>query len=451
MSTRYYPEKFNIITTADDVGLLVDVERLVGESLFDYKKRVLESNIKKTNSSHSGLVNAINQELGLKQLEAIEIGLKEILTSKLTNEGITESNDDINRNFIVTDNRLYEGVITSGSVTISQDQLTFSTNKWAVNDLIGLSLEVNGIDYLVTSNTENQIFVNKNFQPKDETTSLAQSFINSPYKIRANWKINSYIGYSFILEKNTYIILANTSNTISLNKRIKYATDGFFKLQLTKPRVHLTSARLILYMQYTNEKNNNIEMQIDLREKGITHRSLCKKINTESKYFNAMDLIPLSRELSAFTLTEKDSDVMVLDEEIPSSKFFKLKNRNIKPDTLKFSETYSLFKEEDDLENITFGPYYSVNYSEGAIKTVKIPSGEGVVSYSYANFPLVIMTSPAVIINLADKETENFLFTQNEKVIYEDPKDRFVPSQPKAEMIEYISELLKVNRQSWGV
>jgi hypothetical protein len=65
-------------------------------------------------------------------------------------------------------------------------------------------------------------------------------------------------------------------------------------------------------------------------------------------------------------------------------------------------------------------------------------------------FPMKIETAPAVILNLSDKESQRFLFSQKEKSTYQDPKDRFVSSQPKSEMIEYISELLKVNKQSWG-
>jgi len=85
------------------------------------------------------------------------------------------------------------------------------------------------------------------------------------------------------------------------------------------------------------------------------------------------------------------------------------------------------------------------------LRTVLLPSGGGEVSYVHMDFPFLIESAPAVVVSLNDSESSKFLFSQKEKIIYEDFRDRFVSSQPKTEMIEYISELLKVNKQSWGV
>jgi hypothetical protein len=51
---------------------------------------------------------------------------------------------------------------------------------------------------------------------------------------------------------------------------------------------------------------------------------------------------------------------------------------------------------------------------------------------------------------MADKEVEDYLFSQIEVRVYENSKKRFVPSQPTTNMLEYIGELLEVKPQAWG-
>lgn len=436
MVKRYYPEKFNTITNADNTAMILDIERIPGESLFEYKKRVLETSSKVSNSSYIGLVNGINRELGLKQNEIIKIGLKPILNGDLFDA------NTIHTDFIISDNRLYEGIVDGTLTKFTLNKLTSHEHLWTDNYLVGLSLIIDGDEYLIISNTYNTIVLDR------EVSSL---YINSSYAIRANWKANIYIGFSLILEKDRYVVLGNTSNTITVNKPINFREDGFFSLALARPRVQITSSRIIFYIEYLNNDNFRTELSIDLREKNITHRELCKKVNTESKYFQLEDLIPLEGEIKAFTFKHKDSDIKVFQESIPASKFFKLQNKNIKPDTLKFSESNVFSKEEETLDTDLNGPYFMVNHVEGIVRSTYLPSGEGQASYVYMDFPFIVESTPAVIVGLSDKESQQFLFSQKEKILYEDSRDRFVSSQPKTEMIKYISELLKVNRQSWGV
>lgn len=436
MTKRYFPEKFNVVTNADDTALIVDIDRIPGESLFEYKKRVLESSTKISNSSYEGLINGINRELGLKQLEVIKIDFKGILTGDLADPNTTHTD------FILSDNRLYEGIVDGTLCKITGNKLKVNTHLWLDNYLVGLTVTLDGEEYIVTSNTYNEVYVDRDF------TSL---YVNESYDIRAKWKANAYIGYTLLLEKERYVVLANTQNTITVNKPLIFRDNGFFKLQLSRPRVEITASRIIFYIEYLNDQNFRVELEVDLRDNNLTHRDLCKKINAESKYYKLEDLIPLDNPLKAFSIKHNDSDIKVFQESIPSSKFFKLANKNIKPDTLKFSESNIFSREEDELNDELTGPYYSINHSEGIIKTVLLPSGFGQVSYTYMDFPFLVESAPVVVLGLADKESEQFLFSQKEKIIYEDSRDRFVSSQPKTEMIEFISELLKVNRQSWGV
>jgi hypothetical protein len=436
MSKRYYPEKFNLVTDADEAALMIDIDRIPGENLFDYKKRVLESSSKISNSSYSGLINSINRNLGLSQIEIVEISFKGIISGDLGDPNTNYSG------FVITDDRVYSGIIDGTLTKVLGNKFQVSSNTWSVNKLIGLTLAIDGNEYSIVSNTSNEIYVDREFE------SL---YVTKSYEIKANWKPDSYINYSLILEKETYVVLANTENTITLNKPIKYREDGSFELRLSRPRVEITSSRIIFYIEYLNDDNFRIEFEVDLRENNLNHRDLCKKVNAQSRYFQMEDLIPFDNPVKAFTIKKQDSDIQVFGENIPASKLFKLKNKNIKTDTIKFSESEVFSLEEDQLPENINGAYYSVNYSEGIIKTLKLPTGSGQASYIYMDFPLRLESAPAIIAGLADEETERFLFSQKEKIIYESQKDRFVSSQPKTEMIEYISELLKVNKQSWGV
>lgn len=436
MTKRYYPEKFNTVTSADEAAMILDIERIPGESLFDYKKRVLEASSKAANSSYGGLINGINRELGLKQSELINISFKNILVGDLLNSMTTYSG------YILSDSRLYQGIIDGTLTKIIGNKLISHEHLWEENILAGLTVEIDEVEYQVTGNTYNSVILDR------EPTSL---HINKSYSIRAKWKSNSFIGYVFNLEKERYIVTSNTESTITLNKPIVFRQDGKFSLSLSRPRIEITASRIIFYIEYLSKENYRIDMSVDLREKSLTHRDLCKLVNSTSKYFQMEDLIPLDNPVRAFTFRHKDSDIKVFQEQIPVSKFFKLKNKNIKPDTLKFSEPYIFSKEEDILETELTGPYYTVNHTQGIVKTVLLPSGSGLVSYTYMDFPFVVESAPVVVLGLADKESEQFLFSQKEKIIYEDSRDRFVSGQPKTEMIEYVSELLKVNKQSWGI
>ena len=435
MTKRYYPEKFNLVTNADDVALILDIERIPGESLSDYKKRVMEGSSNISNSSYSGLINGINRELGLKQFEAIEISFKGILSGDLFENGNT------NTEYIISDNRTYTGLIDGLDIKITENKIEFSSDTWKEDYLIGLSFLIEDKEYRIVSNTVNQICVDSNFE------SL---YVDQAYTIKPNWKINEHINYVLVLDSEPYLISGNTDKTITVSKPLKYRTNGFYKLQLSRPKVKITSSRIIFYLDYLNENSFRVELEVDLREKNISHADLCEKVNNESKFYSLKDLIPLGTAVKAFTLKQRDSDIRVFQENVPASKYFKLKNKKIKPGSLKFSESNIFGIEEEVLSQDIIGAYYYVNQLEGTVKTSLLPAGSGQVSYTYMDFPFILEAAPAVVLSLSDKESEKFLFSQKEKIIYEDSRERFVSSQPKTEMIEYISELLKINKQSWG-
>lgn len=435
MAQTIYPQQFNLVTSADETGMLSDIERITGESLSEYKKRILESSKKIANSSYEGLINGINRELGLVQQEVIQTSLKEIYNGDLADP------DFLFTDYTISDNRYYTGIIDGVNTHIVGNKLTSHIHLWPDNHLVGLTVVIAGKHFKIISNNYNQITINEDFP---------LLFINETFILRTELVPNSLIGFGVLLNNDKYEIISNTNNSITLNKTIIFKNDKKFKVILNRPRVKITTSRIILYKEYLNEENYQLDLVIDLHENNITHKELCEQVNANSQYFYCTNLIPYSPEVKGFTLIQNDSDIKVFEEIVPSTKFFKLKHKNVKAGTLKFSESNIFGKEEEELNSELFGPYYSSNYKEGIITTNMLPDGTGLVSYTYMDFPFSIYHAPAIIIGLSNKESEQFLFSQKEKILYNDFRSRFVSSQPKADMIEYIAELIKTSKQAWG-
>jgi hypothetical protein len=152
----------------------------------------------------------------------------------------------------------------------------------------------------------------------------------------------------------------------------------------------------------------------------------------------------------SFSIKQQDSDKKAYQENVPGSKFFKLKNVNVKNGTVKFLETEVFLREVEDFEEAPNGPYYNIDYNQGVVRSKKTPNGLGTLSYVYSEMPFDLESTPAIVVPFVDEEADSFLFAQKEKIIYDDARDRFISSQPKSKMIEYISELLSVKDQTWG-
>lgn len=430
---RYTPEKINIVSSADEIGALIDIPRINGESLQDYKKRILESSRRPSNSTYEGLINAINRDLGLER----EIAL-EILPAKkyyaLNNQDIVLSGA------VIRDNRYYTGTIDAVSVSAVGNKLSSSSPLFIEDELIGLKLLIEGVEYLIISNTSNSIIFDGDLS----------GLVNTPYEIYPNWETNSLVGLAVVTNNNKYVITSNSNNSIEIDvDYIDSHKPRYLSIEANSPRVNITSSQIILYKDYINEENFQIDKVIETRVKGLTHLGIIDLIN-QSSFFKANNLLGHNIEKAAFTFKKQDSDIRVSREEIPSSKFFRLKNKNIKEGSLNFSQSDIFFNETRDLINAPFGPYYYVNHKEGIIHSKKVGSGNSTVTYTYMDFPFFVESSPAVVTAFADKTAELFLFTQQEKRLYTDPRNKEMSTQPKSDMIEYIAELLKTSRQSWG-
>ena len=70
------PVTHNVIGPLDQLGQLVDLARLDGESFKNYKHRVLDTYVHRANATYQGLINGITRELGLLQFDALTIDVK---------------------------------------------------------------------------------------------------------------------------------------------------------------------------------------------------------------------------------------------------------------------------------------------------------------------------------------------------------------------------------------
>ena len=431
---RFIPEKFNVITSPDDIGAILDISRITGEDLYSYKKRILESSERLANSSYEGLINGINRELGLERVKVINLDTKKILQGRIDNPAIDITLDTL------TDIRMWAGTIDGVLITAIGNKFTVDTPTWVIDELVGLSLDIDGTLYDIQSNTEDVITFDGDVS---STAGLS-------YSISAQWELNKFVGLALYIGKRKYEILENTNNIIRVDRNISDDFGFDYYVTALRPRVEITSSRIILYKEYLNEENFQLDIEIPLRESSTLHQSVVEKIKTESQFFQAEDLIPLSEGFPTFTLKQQDSDVSVTLESVPGAKFFKLGNKNIKDGTVKFSETDIFFREVGDIDSISSGPYYFVDYNEGIVRAKSAPNGFGTVSYTYSDLPLEIEAVPAAVTAFVDEDAETFLFAQKDKILYDDVRDKQISSQPKSNMIEYISELLKVTDQTWG-
>jgi hypothetical protein len=268
--------------------------------------------------------------------------------------------------------------------------------------------------------------------------------------IKADWISNALIGLAIHIGKKRYTILENSSNRIRVDAPILNTQGTNYCITANGPRISVTSSTMLLYKEYISEENFQLDMEINLRQRGMQHTGIVDLINKNSVFFTAQDLIPTSISVPAFTLKQQDSDITINKELVPGTKFFKLKNKQIKSESIKFSETSVFFREVANVDDVMTGPYYSTDYEQGIIRAKSMPSGRGTVSYKYMDIPFKVEAVPAIVTSFADKDAESYFFAQQEKRIYTDQRDRYISSQPKSNMIEYISELLKVTDQSWG-
>ena len=431
---KYVPSELVVRTPLDEMGSLLDIPRIPGEELKKYSKRLYDTYINRASSTYEGLINGINRELGLEREPVISVDLRYIGAGEIDDIDVTVTSQTI------TNNLSYTNLINGASVVAVGNKLTDTTQNWTEGFLRGLKLKINTEIYEIIDNTSDSVLI------KEELTSL----IGSTYLIEADYEDNILIGLGLRKGNRLYKISANSSKIIKINDGDLFdSIEDIYKVTAFNPKIEVTASRMNLYREYTNSENFQIEASIDLREDVKFHRDIVGIINTLT-YFEAEDLVEIKRDIFAFAIKRQTSEHIVIQENVPVARFFRFENPALKEGSVKFTEATVFLRESpEDLVSQEVGNY-NIDYTNGIVTVNTLPSGNGTASYTWNEFPFSLIYSPVIVNALTNESTQEFLFNQIEMKLYTSFKDKHISGQPKADMIEYIAELLAVKPQNWG-
>jgi len=431
---KFLPKEISVRTSLDEIGSLLDIDRIPTETLPEYAKRLYDTYANRASATYQGLLNGVNRELGLSPREVFSIELRSLGSGLLSEATIQLTQDTL------TNNTYYSETIDGVNVIAVGSILTDQNKNWTENTLKGLKLKINSITYEITGNDATSITI-------AGSLSLVTGFV---YEIEADYEPNILIGLGLKIGNKKYKIIENSAKIITVESEglLDFSADRYDILAFN-PKVEVTSSKLNLYKDYINEDNFKIDKTIDLREDVKFHRDLVSKV-MESTYFEAEDFISRNEDIFAFTLKRQTSDTITSREEVPAMRFFKLENDSIKENSVSFSEI-NIFLFEVEAEDVSKGVgNYNIDYSNGIIIANSLPTGKGTISYTSSVFPFKVVSSPVVINGLVQEDTKDFLFNQIQMERYNNFKEKFIAGQPKAETIEIIAELLAVKPQGWG-
>lgn len=434
MTKVFKPESSIIRTPIDEIGSLLNVDRIAGESISNYVERLFGTFVKRSSSTYEGMLNGINRALGVNEKAALQINYRALLQGNLDSSFM-----EIGINY-VQNNFQYSGTINGLSVIAVGNTLTDSSANWIPESLRGLTLTIGTKKHEILSNDASSLQIG----------GVLSDLLGQQFSIGLELLPNILTGLCIRIDSKIIPIAENTANRIYTNREdFTKMISRDFKITALNPKVEVTASNIYFYKEYQSENNFQLEKQVDLRGSTKFHTELIDEINT-SYYFEAQNLLGHKDRVLTVSFKKQSSEKIITQEIVPAVKYFQLKNNNIKPGSIVFAEA-SIFIKEVDLQSVFDQKgSYNVEYNTGSILTGATPSGNKTVSYISNRFPLTLVSSPTIVNTMADKEVEDYLFSQIEVRVYENSKKRFVPSQPTTNMLEYIGELLEVKPQAWG-
>lgn len=431
---KFTPTPIVIRTALDEHGSLLDISRIPGEDLVSYSKRLFDTYANRASSTYEGLINGINRELDLEKLDTMEVRVRGLGFGDFDDPNIVLTA------ITITNTNSYTNTIDGITVTAVGNTVTDTTQSWTPGYLRGYKLTILTEEYEVIDNDATSLTVDADFS----------ALVGNPYTVEIDYEKNSLIGLGLEIGNSLFKITENTGTIIGIEVGDMTSIVGTgYKIRAFNPKVEVTGSKFLLYKEFSNDENFQLEKEIDLREEARFHRDIVTEINT-LKFFEATNLLDIKTDLFAFTLKRQASEDVVIKETVPAAKFFRLDNKKIKEDSVRFTEANIFLREvpEDDVSK-ALGNYF-VDYNNGVILVNTSPSGNKTVSYTWNDFPFTVISSSIVINSFNKEDSQEFLFLQKEMKRYTGPKDRFRSSVPKADMIEYIAELLAVRPENWG-
>lgn len=434
MTKIFKPEPSIVRTPIDEIGSILNVDRIAGEPISVYTERLFGTFVKRSSSTYDGMLNGINRALGVTEREVLQINYRAIIQGNLDSSFIQFGSNYIQNNFS------YFGTVNGLTVIAVGDTLKDTSANWMSNSLRGLTLTISANKYEILSNDSNSIKIK----------GVLSDLVGQQFSIELDLVPNILTGLSIRIDNKIIPVAENSAKRIYINREdLTKMLSKDFKITASNPKVEITASSIYLYKEYQSENNFQLEKQISLRGSTKFHTGLVQEINS-TYYFEATNLLGHKDKVLTVSLKKQSSEKIITQEIVPAAKYFQLKNNNIKPGSIVFAEA-SIFIQEVNQDSVFERPgNYHVEYNTGSILVGATPSGNKTVSYISNQFPFKIVSSPAIVNTMADEEVEDYLFSQIEVRVYENPKKRFVPSQPTTDMLEYIGELLKVKPQAWG-
>jgi hypothetical protein len=230
------------------------------------------------------------------------------------------------------------------------------------------------------------------------------------------------------------------------------------------PYVEVTATSLILYSAYygSDSTSNVIDTQINIFDHGDGYllEDVVNQIQQSENFVAELGPLVTGAE-RANGLVPSSSIEYVLDESVPSSTYFLLRNSDVVPGTVNFSEK-DVFQTEvspaiaanrsgglslafNINSPVSAVGEYHIEYGSGAVSTILSPIGNGVVRYGYRDFPWQARWSPIVVYSLRDTDYRDKLF-EDEVGVDNWTRDGLVT----AEGSEVYAQIFRKSPSLWG-
>lgn len=219
----------------------------------------------------------------------------------------------------------------------------------------------------------------------------------------------------------------------------------------------------LLICKHFNSLTDYVEdYTIELRERPfITIPDIVTLINANSSLYSAEllssdiatgygsnDYLTIAKGFTIINMSNQGRG----DETIGRSTLTKLQHQKIQRGSLMFNDTNSFNTEIYDevyLENNTSG-YYYVDYDNGTIQTVTVPSAESRVVYNFTEEPFYLYHSPVVVSSIVSIDAAKYLFDEKPSLLWTSDANKTFPTTPKQEMLDIVYELKRAARIYWG-
>lgn len=213
--------------------------------------------------------------------------------------------------------------------------------------------------------------------------------------------------------------------------------------------INKDSSKLVVYSTYHSPTNYSELCSIDLRASTfVSIQDLIDELLANGLGVTQYDTSIVDKP--AFFLVNSTSHE-VFTETLAATKSYSLAKKNIVPGTITFSNQLLFANEVDSYDNLTDYGDYCINYTSSIVNTYGYSGDSSIVfSYTYNSSPFFLYYLPVYIANFFDENFLETIFQKSIKAVYTNTTDMYRYDIPKAEFIEFFTELKNLNKIYWG-